>query len=88
MGHFAEVDNENIVQRVIVIGNDILREPNVSFPDTEIIGQEFIRDVLGLDGEFKQTSFNGNFRGLYAGIGYRYDPDIDEFVVPESEPEA
>ena len=46
--------------------------------------------VLGLPGVWLQTSYNGNFRGTYAGLGYLYDPTIDEFVPPtppEPEPE-
>jgi len=43
--------------------------------------------VLGLSGTWLQTSYNGNFRGVYAGSGYTYDPVLDEFVAPpEPEP--
>ena len=83
MAHFAHIDN-NIVKRVIVISDDVAPDPA---PDNEAAGQAFIADVLGLAGEWKQTSYNGNFRGTYAGIGYTYDPVLDEFVAP-SEPEV
>ena len=83
MAHFAQLNEENIVQRVIVISDDVAPDPA---PDNEAQGQAFIADVLRLAGEWKQTSYNGNFRGTYAGIGYRYDPELDEFVAPvESE---
>lgn len=79
MAHFAQVNDENIVQDVIVISNDDAPDP---YPESEPIGQAFIADVLGLDGTWLQTSYHGNFRGRYAGIGYTYDPTIDEFVAP------
>jgi hypothetical protein len=78
MAHFARINN-NIVREVIVISDEVAPDPA---PDNEQQGQAFIADVLGLAGEWKQTSYNGNFRGVYAGIGYTYDPDLDEFVAP------
>jgi hypothetical protein len=86
MAHFAHIDN-NIVKRVIVISDDNCPDPA---PDNEQQGQAFIANVLGLAGEWKQTSYNGNFRGRYAGLGYTYDPNLDEFVAPPepSDPEA
>lgn len=86
MAHFARIDN-NTVTEVIVISGDIAPDPA---PDNEAAGQAFIANVLGLAGEWLQTSYNGNFRGRYAGLGYTYDPDLDEFVAPPepSVPEA
>ena len=83
MAHFAKVNDQNIVLEVIVISDDDAPDPA---PDNEAQGQAFIANVLGLPGTWKQTSYNGNFRGTYAGAGYRYDPAIDEFV-PPPEPE-
>ena len=87
MAHFARLDNNNIVRQVIVISDDVAPDPA---PDNEQQGQAFIADVLGLSGTWLQTSYNGNFRGVYAGVGYTYDPDLDEFVSPPepSDPEA
>ena len=87
MAHFAQLNDENIVQQVIVISDDVAPDPA---PNNEAQGQTFIADVLGLAGEWKQTSYNGNFRGVYAGLGYTYDPVLDEFVAPPepSDPEA
>jgi len=82
MAHFAQVDN-GIVQRVIVVSNDDAPDP---FPESEALGQAFIAS-LGLGGEWVQTSYHGTFRGCYAGIGYTYDPELDEFIPPEPEPE-
>jgi len=83
MAHFARIDNNNVVQRVIVISDDVCPDPA---PDNEAAGQAFIADVLGLAGTWLQTSYHGNFRGMYAGPGFTYDPDLNEFVAPP-EPE-
>lgn len=86
MAHFAQLDDNNIVQQVIVISDDVAPDPH---PESEPIGQAFIADVLGLSGVWLQTSYHGTFRGCYAGIGYTYDPSIDEFVPPpEPDPPA
>jgi hypothetical protein len=79
MAHFAEISG-NTVTQVIVVSNDDCG--NLEFPASEPVGQEFIASI-GLDGVWKQTSYNHNFRGRYAGIGYRYDSELDEFVAPE-----
>lgn len=83
MGYFARVSETNVVQEVISISNVELGEPEKTFPETEKVGQDFIANVLGLRGEWKQTSFNSSFRGRFAGIGYRYDSDSGEFIPPE-----
>jgi len=79
MAHFAKIEN-NLVTQVIVLSNDVCGEPTSSFPDTEIAGCTFIADVLKLEGVWKQTSYNHNFRKQYAGIGYKYDADADVFI--------
>jgi hypothetical protein len=79
MAHFAQINDENIVTQVIVVSNDDCG--GGEFPESEPIGQEFIA-LIGLTGKWLQTSYHGNFRGIYAGIGYKYDETIDEFVGP------
>lgn len=79
MAHFAKVEN-NIVREVIVISNSDCG--GGEFPESEPIGQAFIAS-LGLVGEWKQTSYNNNFRDKYASIGYTYDSVNDVFVAPE-----
>ena len=79
MAHFAKIDN-SIVQQVIVVSNDDCAGGD--FPESEAAGQAFIAS-LGLAGVWKQTSYNGNFRGTYAGIGYIYDAVTDTFTPPE-----
>ena len=83
MAHFAEVDEYQIVRNVIVIDNSDCGGGD--YPDSEATGLLFIHS-LGLDGEWLQTSYNGNFRGQYAGQGMTYDPTLDEFVSPVVEP--
>ena len=78
MAHFARVE-KNVVQQVIVVSNDDCG--GGEFPESEPIGQAFIAS-LGLTGEWLQTSYHSNFRAYYAGIGYTYDAQLDEFVPP------
>ena len=83
MAYFAKLEN-NFVVDVIAISNDVCGEPTLIFPDTDSAGRAFIANTLKLDGAWKQTSYNNNFRGTYAGIGYTYDADLDEFIAPPS----
>jgi hypothetical protein len=69
MAHFAEIDKNNKVLRVLVVDNS-----------QENRGQEYLANELGLGGTWIQTSYNNNFRGKYAGIGDTYDPVKDEFI--------
>jgi hypothetical protein len=78
MAHFARIA-ENAVLEVIVVNNDDCA--GGEFPESEPAGQEFIASI-GLTGQYLQTSYHGNFRGTYAGIGYTYDPDLDQFMAP------
>ncbi len=76
MAHFAQINN-NIVKDVIVISDADCND--LPFPASEPVGQSFIAS-LGLIGEWLQTSYNGNFRGCYAGIGYLWNGT--DFVPP------
>ena len=78
MAHFAKVEN-GIVREIIVVGNENCAGGD--FPESEAAGQAFIASI-GLAGVWKQTSYNGNFRGSYAGIGFTYDPATDTFSPP------
>lgn len=75
MAHFAEIDKNNTVLRVVVIDNA-----------QEHRGQEFLAEDCNLGGTWIQTSYNANFRGKYAGIGDIYDPVKDEFIAPSTSP--
>lgn len=79
MAHFAELDTNNVVLRVIVVDNkDTLDSNNV---ENEQVGIQFCQNLLG--GVWKQTSYNGNFRKNYASIGYLYDEQRDAFIPPK-----
>jgi hypothetical protein len=83
MAHFAEVDENGLVLRVVRLNNDDAPDPATE--NSEPLGQAFIAS-LGLDGEWRQTSYNANFRKAYAGPGFRYDPDADVFIAPQPYP--
>lgn len=84
MAHFAELDENNIVMRVIVISNSDLLNENGE--ESEQIGVEFCKSLFGQDTKWVQTSYNNNIRKYFAGIGYTYNQELDEFVPPEVEP--
>jgi len=71
MAHFAEIDKDGFVLRVLVVDNS-----------QEHRGQEFLANDLGLGGTWIQTSYNANIRGKYAGVGDYYDKVKDEFISP------
>ena len=103
MAHFVKINSDNIVETVTVISNcaigscigeehwDYQEEyhkdhGSLDFPDTEPLGQAVLAES-GFEGKWLQTSYNGKFRGRFAGAGMTYDPIKDEFVFPEA-PEA
>lgn len=75
MAHWAEIDNDNIVVRVLVGDNN---DPNGDE------GYQWLVDNLG--GTWVKTSYNGNIRKNYAGIGYKYDEKLDAFIPPKPFP--
>jgi hypothetical protein len=82
MAHYAQIDENNIVTQVIVIDNKDTADANGV--EKEYIGAAFCERLFG--GTWKQTSYNGNIRKNYAGIGYTYNADIDAFVAPKPYP--
>lgn len=82
MAHFAEIDPNNVVLRVVVVGNKDTSDANGV--EKEHIGAAFLEKLLG--GTWVQTSYNGNKRKNYAGVGYTYDAAIDAFVPPKPYP--
>jgi hypothetical protein len=82
MAHFAELDENNIVTRVIVIHNNELLIDGI---ESEQKGIDFC--VAHYGGRWIQTSYNATFRGIYAGIGNIYDEALDEFIAPILETE-
>ena len=70
MAHFAQLDENNVVTQVIVVGNSDTAD--VNGVESENIGVAFCQSLLGADTNWKQTSYNANMRGNYAGIGMKY----------------
>lgn len=82
MAHFAELDENNLVLRVVVISNAVITNENGN--EVEDLGVAFCQSLFG--GIWKQTSYNNNLRKNYAGVGYTYRADIDAFVPPSPYP--
>ena len=74
MAHFAQLDSNNVVTQVIVVSNDDTSDSNGV--ETESIGVAFCQKLLGAETNWKQTSYNSNMRGNYAGIGYTYMSNV------------
>ena len=75
MAHFAKLENNVVVQVIVVSNQDILDEQG---QESEEKGIAFCSNLLG--GTWKQTSYNGNIRKNYAGVGYTYDEGRDAFI--------
>jgi len=73
MAHFAEIDENNVVLRVLVVDNSLEH-------------RGFLANDIGLGGRWIQTSYNGNFRGHFAGIGFKYDEELDAFYPQQPYP--
>ena len=80
MAHFAEI-SDGIVTRVLVVSNSELLVDGV---EVEQKGIDFLNNLVG--GTWVQTSYNGNIRKQYAGIGFTYDAVKDQFVAPQPFP--
>jgi len=82
MGHFAQLDENNVVTQVIVINNNELLTQKIATSDDGFIsvstvesekkGVEFCQSLYGAETRWVQTSYNGSFRGKYAGVGDTY----------------
>lgn len=75
MAHFAGINEDKVVQRVLVISDA-----------QEHRGQQFLAEDLGLGGTWIQTSYNGNIRGRFAAVGMIYRDDLDMFIYPQPYP--
>ena len=78
MAHFAQLDDDNKVINVIVVSNEDILDENGN--ESEAVGIAFCQKFI--NGTWIQTSYNGNIRGKYAGIGDTYDTATDTFVSP------
>jgi hypothetical protein len=80
MAHAARIE-DGIVREVIVVPD------NLDATESDAAIEAFIHGI-GLTGNWIRTSYNGNIRSRYAGIGFTYDSDLDEFVAPVVEEPA
>lgn len=81
MAHFAELDETNIVKQIIVVHNNELLDENGN--ESEEKGIDFCTSLFG--GTWIKTSYNGNIRKNFAGIGSTYDEVRDAFIAPKPE---
>jgi hypothetical protein len=81
MAHFAKIDENNIVTQVIVVANEDTTDTNGV--EVEEIGVAFCKKLLGAETNWKQTSYNNNFRVRYAGVGYSYNAELNAFIAPK-----
>ena len=82
MAHFAKLDVDGVVLAVHSVSNDVI---TAGGSESEQAGINFLVSIHG-HSDWKQTSYNGNFRKNYAGIGYRYDSHLDAFIPPKPFP--
>lgn len=80
MAHFAQLDENNVVMQVIVVNNAELLDE--SGQESEAKGIAFCQSVFGADTIWKQTSYNANFRNMFAPVGAIYKPELDVFIPP------
>ena len=81
MAHYAQIEDNLVIQVIVVNNNDIL---DAQGNESETVGTQFCTDLLG--GTWVQTSYNGNIRKNYAGIGDTYDTTRDAFIAPKPYP--
>ena len=84
MAHFVQLDENNVVTQVIVVANEDTTDTNGV--EVEEIGVAFCKKLLGAETNWKQTSYNNNFRVRYAGISYTYNEELDAFIPPSPFP--
>ena len=95
MAHAARIDSDGVVREVLVVDDDKFLDANGkklgqkvgTFPQDELL-MEYM-ESLGLHDpasseEWRFTSYNNNFRGVYAGQGFTYDKQADLFIAPET----
>jgi hypothetical protein len=75
MAHFAKLGKGNIIETVEVVSNDIAL--------TEQAGVDFLNNLYNSRDVWVQTSYNGNIRKNFAGVGYSYDQTRDAFIPPK-----
>ena len=81
MAHFAKLGTGNIIEQVISINNAVITDANGV--EQEQLGVDFINKLYNTRNVWKQTSYNGNIRKNFAGIGFKYDQTRDAFIAPK-----
>jgi len=81
MAHFARLNETNQVISVEVVNNDVIIDSDGN--EQEQVGIDFLTQLNGGVGWYKQTSYNATFRKNYAGVGYTYDGVRDAFIPPQ-----
>jgi hypothetical protein len=81
MAYFAKLGTGNIIEQVISINNAVITDANGV--EQEQLGNDFINKLYNTRDVWKQTSYNGNIRKNYAGVGYSYDQTRDAFIAPK-----
>jgi hypothetical protein len=84
MAHFARLDENNVVTHVSVISDRNIIDENGQ--ESEEIGIKYLKSIHGEDTKWKQTSYNGNLKKMYAGIGYTYNEQHNIFLPPKPFP--
>ena len=85
MAYFAQIDDANRVLRVVAIADSDCN--GGVFPLSEPTGIAFCQQLFGQETRWLQTSYNNQFRGQYAGVGYSYDTFSDVFIAPPNDEE-
>jgi hypothetical protein len=80
MAHFAELNADNIVQRIVVVANAVLDKDGV---ETESQGVTHLQSLYGADTQWKQCSYNGTTRFRFPSPGMFYDASKDGFYTPQ-----
>jgi len=81
MAHFAKLDSTNTVIGIHTLNNEVITD--VDGNEQEQAGIDFLTQLHGGIGWYKQTSYNGTFRKNYAGVGFTYDSERDAFIAPQ-----
>lgn len=84
MAHFAKLDSNNVVEQVIVVNNAVLLDSEGN--ESEQLGIDFCKSLYGQDTTWIQTSYNGNIRFRYAGVGMTYDSANNVFITEQPFP--
>ena len=83
MAHFAELDENNVVTRVVVVGNDVTTAAGPLGENDMLVDGETWCVNFFKGGNWKQTSYNNNFRKSYCGKGYTFDAAKNKFISPQ-----